>query len=271
MQQYPTPTESHPEAGLSPRPRTPHRYRRRRRPPLPVLLCFSAAAVLAVVLCCVLFLHHGGGKSRQSENIPLTPSAQSRIEVIEQYAVFNSCYLSNQKIRVEGLMLHSVGTPQPSAEVFAKQFNTFQPNGREVCPHAFLQADGTVYQILPWNHYGWHAGGSTNRTHIGIEMCEPDTIVYTGPTTFDVLDTSAARTYTEETYRSAVHLFAELCLAYDLDPLEEGVIVSHGEAGAQGTASDHTDPEHLWQGLDLPYTMESFRADVAEHLKRLQK
>jgi len=259
------PESNAPETQIHPAAR---HLRRRRRPPLPVLLCFSAALLL--VLTGLFLLLRGSDREAYSENITLSPDARSEITVTERYAVLNSCYLANQKIRVEGLMLHSVGTPQPSAEVFAKQFNTFQPNGREVCPHAFLQADGTVYQILPWNHYGWHAGGTTNRTHIGIEMCEPDCIVYTGPATFDVLDAPSARAYTEETYRSAVQLFAELCLAYDLDPLEEGVIVSHGEAGTQGTASDHTDPEHLWQGLDLPYTMDTFRTDVAEHLDLLQ-
>lgn len=261
MHRYPTPTESHSETGLV------HRHRRRLR--LPLLLGFGVA--LLTVLCGVLLLLRGTGPETYSENITLTPDAQSRITVTEQYAVLNSCYLSNRKIRVEGLMLHSVGTPQPSAAVFADSFNAFQPGGREVCPHAFVQADGTVYQTLPWNHYGWHAGGSTNATHIGIEMCEPDSISYVNGTEFTVYDPESARNYAEQTYTATVHLFAELCLAYDLDPLEDGVILSHGEAGAQGTASDHTDPEHLWAGLDLPYTMDGFRQDVAAHLKTIQK
>jgi hypothetical protein len=25
---------------------------------------------------------------------------------------------------------------------------------------------------LPWDHRGWHAGGSANNTHIGFEICE---------------------------------------------------------------------------------------------------
>lgn len=269
MQSYPTPTGSRPEPNTpEPVPAARH-LRRRRRLLWPALLGFCA--VLLLVLTGLFFQLRGSDREAYSENIPLSPGAQSQITITEQYAVFNSCYLSNQKIRVEGLMLHSVGTPQPSASVFADSFNAFRPNGREVCPHAFVQADGTVYQILPWNHYGWHAGGSANRTHIGIEMCEPDSISYLNGTEFTVSDPENARDYAEKTYTAAVHLFAELCLAYDLDPLEDGVILSHGEAGAQGTASNHTDPEHLWRGLDLPYTMDGFRQDVAAHLKIIQK
>ena len=29
-----------------------------------------------------------------------------------------------------------------------------------------------TYQTLPWDHRGWHAGGSANNTHIGFEICE---------------------------------------------------------------------------------------------------
>lgn len=73
-------------------------------------------------------------------------------------------------------MLHSVGCPQPSANVFIKQWNK---SGIQKCVHAFIEANGDVYQTLPWDHRGWHAGGNANNTHIGVEMCEPSTIKYT--------------------------------------------------------------------------------------------
>ena len=44
--------------------------------------------------------------------------------------------------------------------------------------HAFVQADGTCYQTLPWNYRAWHAGGSANNSHIGIEMTESDCVKY---------------------------------------------------------------------------------------------
>ena len=41
----------------------------------------------------------------------------------------------------------------------------------------FIDANtGDIYQTLPWNHRGWHGGGSSNNTHIGVEMCEPAAI-----------------------------------------------------------------------------------------------
>ena len=64
------------------------------------------------------------------------------------------------------------------------------------------------------------------------------------------------------TYKAAVELFADLCTAYGLDPQGRQVIISHAEAGRAGLGSKHADPEHLWQGLGLPFTMDSFRRDV---------
>jgi hypothetical protein len=66
----------------------------------------------------------------------------------------------------------------------------------------------------------------------------------------------------ERTYKSAVELFAYLCKEYALNPLADGVILSHSEGYKRGLASNHGDPEHLWKGLNLPYTMDGFRADV---------
>lgn len=44
-----------------------------------------------------------------------------------------------------------------------------------------------------------------------------------------------------------------------MDPLADGVIISHKEGNKKGLASNHGDPEHLWKGLDTGYTMEGFR------------
>lgn len=53
-----------------------------------------------------------------------------------------------------------------------------------------------------------------------------------------------------------------LCERFSLDPLTEGVILSHSEGNKRGLASAHADPEHLWTQLSLPYTMNGFRNDV---------
>ena len=172
----------------------------------------------------------------------------------------NPCYKAGKTIKVKGLMLHSIGCPQPSAEKLIKSWNT---ESAKVCVHGFIDGNtGGVYQTLPWDHRGWHCGSTANDTHIGIEMCEPDCIKYTSGANFTCSDTAKAKAVVERTYKSAVELFAYLCNEYGLNPLLDGVIISHSEGYKRGVASNHADPEHLWKGLKLPYTMDGFRKDV---------
>lgn len=172
----------------------------------------------------------------------------------------NPCYKAGKTIKVKGLMLHSVGCSQPSAMAFIKSWNA---SDATVCVHGFIDGNtGERYQTLPWNHRGWHCGGAANGTHIGIEMCEPDCIKYTSGAKFTCSDKEKATAIVKRTYKSAVELFAHLCNEYELNPLADGVILSHSEGYARGLTSNHADPEHLWKGLKLPYTMDGFRADV---------
>ncbi len=180
------------------------------------------------------------------------------MKIIEAFAVKNKCYQAGAPLYPQGIMLHSVGCAQPSAAVFARSFNQYQPGGVSVCVHAFAQADGTVYQTLPWETIAWHCGGSANSTHIGVEMTEP----------------SAGMTYAEAaeqiagTYHTAVELFAALCKQYELDPAQDGVIIGHAEGHRRGVASNHADPELLWRTYDMGYTMDGFRRDVAEAMAK---
>ena len=182
------------------------------------------------------------------------------MNITKQILTKNPCYKAGKTITVKGLMLHSVGCSQPSATAFIKNWNT---SDTQVCVHGFIDANtGGVYQTLPWNHRGWHCGGSANGTHIGIEMCEPDCIKYSNGAKFTCSDLTKAKAMVERTYKSAVELFAYLCNEYKLNPLAEGVILAHSEGYAKGLASNHADPKHLWKGLKLPYTMDNFRQDV---------
>mgnify|MGYP001750439503 CR=1 FL=1 len=183
------------------------------------------------------------------------------MEIVEAFATKNKCYQVGAPLRPQGIMLHSIGCPQPNADVMARNFNQYRPNGQSVCVHAFVQRDGTVYQTLPWTVQAWHCGGAANATHIGVEMTEPASIVYTGGASWRDLDTAATETHVRGTYDAAVELFAQLCAQYALDPLEDGVIISHAEGAARGIASSHADPTHLWRAFGL--TMDGFRADVA--------
>lgn len=191
------------------------------------------------------------------------------MKLVESILKKNPCYTAGRKITVKGLMLHSVGCPQPRASVFIHSWNSASFD--RACVHGFIDGnDGTVYQTLPWNHRGWHCGssinGSANNTHIGVEMCEPACITYTGGASFKCSDLATARAVAKRTYEAAVELFAMLCKQYGLDPLADGVIISHKEGHARGIASNHGDPEHLWSQLGMGYTMNTFRKAVKDKL-----
>jgi len=187
------------------------------------------------------------------------------MKLVENILTRNPCYTAGRKITVKGLMLHSVGCPQPKASAFINSWNS--PAHDSSCVHGFIDGDdGTVYQTLPWNHRGWHCGsgnkGSGNNTHIGVEMCEPACIHYTAGSNFTCSDMAMAKAVAKRTYEAAVELFAMLCKKYSLDPLADGTIISHKEGCARGIASNHGDPEHLWTQLGMGYTMDGFRKAV---------
>ena len=187
------------------------------------------------------------------------------MKLVESIMTRNPCYTAGRKITVKGLMLHSVGCPQPKASAFINSWNS--PAHDTSCVHGFIDGnDGTVYQTLPWNHRGWHCGsgnkGSGNNTHIGVEMCEPACIKYTAGSNFTCSDKATAKAVAKRTYEAAVELFAMLCKKYSLDPLADGAVISHKEGCSRGIASNHGDPEHLWAQLGMGYTMDSFRKAV---------
>ena len=182
------------------------------------------------------------------------------MEIIQRFITNNDNYRSNRQITPKGIMLHSVGVPQPNPEIFANIFNTPRPNGRQVGVHAFLGADGRVFQTLPWSHRAWHCGGSGNDTHIGIEMTEPGTIRYTGGASWTDNNPERTRDFVFATYGTAVELFAFLCSKFDLNPFADGVILSHSEGHRRGIASNHADVEHIWNRFNL--SMNQFRKDV---------
>ena len=182
----------------------------------------------------------------------------------------NPCYKAGRSIKVKGLMLHSVGCPQPDPMVFIKNWNSASYD--RACVHGFI-GGAEAYETLPMlstpgtAHRGWHGGGSSNNTHIGVEMCEPSCIKYTGGASFTCTDKAKAVAFVERTTQTAVELFAKLCKFHGLDPLAPGVIVSHAEGCKLGIASNHGDPDHLWRGLGMDYNMDKFRAAVAAEME----
>ncbi len=195
--------------------------------------------------------------------MPPTPGKVTvKMKLIESLLTKNDCYNANRKIEVKGLMIHSVGCNQPSASVF---MNNWNKPGQAVCVHGFIEPDGDVFQCLPWNHRGWHcasgANGSGNNTHLGFEMTEPATIKYVGGATWqETGDGTNTKAHVLATYKTAVELFAYLCGMFGLNPLADGVIISHSEGYKRGIASNHGDVEHLWNKFGL--SMAQFRQDI---------
>ena len=203
------------------------------------------------------------------------------IQYVRRFITKNQAYLKNESTTDErylnmhlngpsGAVLHSIGTPQPSGEVIAEYFDS--PTV-EASVHMVLEPNGTCYRLAPNYYRMWHAGGTANNTHMGIEMTEPRAISYDPSKGYAVtiLDRESALSHVKQTYERAVELFADLCLTYGWDPLEDGVILSHRECYNRGLGSNHGDPEHLWEALHTGYTMDTFRKAVWETLQKMKQ
>lgn len=183
------------------------------------------------------------------------------MKIINSFITNNRRYKQDAKFdhgKPIGLMLHSVGVAQSDATIFVKNNNTATA---EVAVHAYIQPDGNIYQCLPWDRAGWHGGHSfSNGNYIGVEMTEPKGIRYTSGAEWKFTDEKSARLHMEATYHYAVELFAYLCKMFELNPLADGVIISHSEGAKRGIATNHADVEHIWDKVGL--TMNQFRNDV---------
>lgn len=170
----------------------------------------------------------------------------------------NQTYTNPKIITPKGLMIHSVGVPQPKADAFMSYYNN--PD-IEVSVHGFIEPTGVIYQCLPYNYRAWHCGGAANATHIAFEMTEPKHIVYTNGANYIDNDPKDTENHVINCYAYAVKLFADLCKQFTLDPTADGVVISHHEGHMRGIASNHADPEHLWGRLGI--TLDEFRKDIA--------
>lgn len=190
------------------------------------------------------------------------------IKLIDATMTKSPCYTAGRLIDVKGMYLHSIGCPCEKAQNIINNEN--QP-GAGAAVQAVVQPNGEIWQGLPMYPEtkkairNWHCGsgsnGSGNNTHVGVEMTEPATIKYTGGSSWvEVGDGSNTKAVVLANYKNAVAYFALRCKQFGLDPLKDGVIISHKEGHDRGYASNHGDPEHIWGKFGL--TMNQFRRDV---------
>lgn len=172
-------------------------------------------------------------------------------------------YWNLPEINMAGLVLHSVGCPQPKASVFVKAFNV--PNAR-ASVHGFIEP-GLFIETAPCfqkrrrgkkcYHVGSGPKGSYNSSRIGIEMCEPGTIKYTGGASFQDLNPEKTRKYIQDVTATAAEVFADLCIFHGFTV---DMITTHKEACKLGYGSNHGDPDHIWKVIN--YDIAKFRKDV---------
>lgn len=172
---------------------------------------------------------------------------------------YDDRYTTFQDRGPKGIMVHSTGANNPWLNryvgpddgLLGKNFygNHWNVRGLSVCVHAFIGKlkDGTVatYQTLPWNYRAWHCAGDANNTHISFEICE---------------DNLKDAKYFKKVYQEAVELTAMLCKEYNLDPLDDGVVICHSEGYQRGIASNHSDVMHWFPKYGK--SMDTFRKDV---------
>lgn len=202
-----------------------------------MMVLFSIISIFSSVNCKALY-----------EDVPLNA----------KYMKSNDCYKAGQYIKVRGIMVHATAVPGIMAGAWYDLWN--KPNFN-ACVHAFLD-DQVVYQYLPWNQRGWHAGGKANNTHIGIEMCEPAGALYNEAHT-EILsyDVQANQEYFDKAWNVFVVLCGNLCKEYGFS---ETNIISHVEGNSLGIATPHKDPDHWWRFHNK--NMNDFRRDVKNYL-----
>lgn len=179
----------------------------------------------------------------------------------------NECYQKGKIIIPKGIMVHSTGANNPNLKRYVQpndgrlgvnnngnHWNQFRPAGSQVCVHAFIgkleNGEIATYQTLPWNIRGWHCGGNGNNTHIGFEICE------------DGLNDA---NYFAKVYKEAVEFTAYLCKMYNLNPMQDGVVICHSEGAKMGIASNHADVMHWFPKFEK--NMDTFRADVKKQME----
>jgi len=179
--------------------------------------------------------------------------------LITKFMTRNDCYTAQRKIVPSGIMVHSTATPGVMAADWFSRWNKSYKAGeisRQVCVHAFID-DKEIWQYLPWNHRGWHAGGKANDTHIGFEICEPGGFSYSGGSQLVGYDVKKNDTYFRKAWKNAVDLCVFLCKEYGLT---EKNIICHSEGFKKGHASNHSDVMHWFPKHGE--SMDTFRAAV---------
>lgn len=162
---------------------------------------------------------------------------------------FISVNRSGRTLKAIGTVVHETATPGASDEDEFRYFNS-GAGGRSVSVHAFVDYD-SITQTVPWNEQAWHAGGTANRSYIGIELCN-----YNDRSKF------------EEIWKRGVWLFAWLHVnVIKQTTINKQTLMSHAEVSQKWGETDHNDPIAYFAKFGK--TVDMFRAEVQSEINRM--
>jgi len=198
----------------------------------------------------------------------------SYINIVEMMAENFKYFGVARTAELDSIEIHSIGTAQDEAEAIASYMNQNSPGGivHEICD---AKEERKTVILLPEDNLAWADAGYGNQHSYTMELAESDQMEYI-PNSADyiVKDEAILKEDIFRVYNTAVVRVAELCIKWGFDPSEKltnGLhrVYSHKEAHTKGLASNHGDPDHIWERFGL--SMTKFRRDVKNTIKSLQE
>lgn len=180
------------------------------------------------------------------------------VEYVRNIFENNICFRGGERmLSIEGIVIHSTACPGIEARDWEIRWNKI--DSMTTCVHCFVDGKFCCH-VLPSFFKGAHCREPGNSSYIGIEVCEPATVVYNAEKTKIIreksdFDSPAAQEDFRHRWENAALLAAAYCQIYGFDPMRD--VISHCEAGKMGIGSRHLDPEHWWKYWDK--NMDDFR------------
>jgi N-acetyl-anhydromuramyl-L-alanine amidase AmpD len=167
-------------------------------------------------------------------------------EIIQKFISNNR---SRKQLNAVGSVVHETATPNASDE---NEYSYFNNAYRGASAHAFVDCD-SISQLIPWDEQAWHAGGTANRTRIGIELCH-----YDDETRFN------------EVWKGAVWLFAWVHVnIIKQTTINTDNLMSHAEVSNKWHETNHQDPISYF--AQFGKTVNDFRNAVQNEINNMIK
>lgn len=196
------------------------------------------------------------------------------MNIIKNHATNFKRYGQKRTGPFDSIEIHSIGTPQNTAENVRDSMNQYNPGG---IVHAIVSADveDKAIEILPFDNVAWADAGYGNQHSFAIEICESDYMKYqANSANYTITNNAKFMEDINRGYKNAVKYTAIKCKEFGFNPMEmlsNGLyrVYSHQEANAKGLASAHVDPTHIWSKIGK--TMDIFRKEVVAEMENTQE